>query len=215
MTRPNPTESRLAPAHPRAYLIVHAIGGVFLMGICVWAFAALADELPEQGWMERLDHSIVSLVQARGTGWGERAFSVITLLGSDILAVIAVIAVIAVLAVCRYLVRRDWFRTGVLSFTVLVGSGINALLKQIFHRGRPEYASEFIARRRVLLVVAATLIALVGISRVYLGVHYFSDVLAGWLAGAVWLTVGVSGYRFARREREGVMLRSGHVPHIS
>lgn len=34
--------------------------------------------------------------------------------------------------------------------------------------------------------IAATLSILVGISRVYLGIHWPSDVLAGWAAGAVW-----------------------------
>lgn len=44
-------------------------------------------------------------------------------------------------------------------------------------------------RRRLkayLIVVAAMLSFLVGVSRVYLGVHWPSDVLAGWTAGAVW-----------------------------
>jgi undecaprenyl-diphosphatase len=44
-------------------------------------------------------------------------------------------------------------------------------------------------KRRVklyILLVAVTLTLLVGITRVYLGVHYPTDVLAGWVAGMVW-----------------------------
>ncbi len=44
-------------------------------------------------------------------------------------------------------------------------------------------------RRRLkgyFLLVALLLTTLVGVSRVYLGVHWPTDVLAGWSAGAVW-----------------------------
>lgn len=50
-------------------------------------------------------------------------------------------------------------------------------------------AARFAERRRVkvLAVAAAVLVSLlVGLSRVYLGVHWASDVLAGWCMGAAW-----------------------------
>lgn len=46
--------------------------------------------------------------------------------------------------------------------------------------------------RGLVLWLAAALILIVGFSRIYLGVHYLSDVLAGFLLGALWLLVGIS-----------------------
>jgi undecaprenyl-diphosphatase len=49
--------------------------------------------------------------------------------------------------------------------------------------------ARLVKRRRLkfyFLLVALTLTFLVGISRVYMGVHWPSDVLAGWTAGLVW-----------------------------
>lgn len=39
----------------------------------------------------------------------------------------------------------------------------------------------------IIVAVPGVLILLIGISRVYLGVHYASDVLAGFIIGAAWL----------------------------
>jgi undecaprenyl-diphosphatase len=41
--------------------------------------------------------------------------------------------------------------------------------------------------RRVVVGCAVLLVAAVGLSRVALGVHYLTDVLAGWLLGSLWL----------------------------
>ncbi len=42
-----------------------------------------------------------------------------------------------------------------------------------------------LAARRIVIVALATLIVLIGLSRIWLGVHYPTDVLAGWAAGGV------------------------------
>jgi len=45
-------------------------------------------------------------------------------------------------------------------------------------------------RERIFIVVIACLVTLlVGVSRVYLGVHWPTDVAAGWMLGAAWALV--------------------------
>lgn len=46
-------------------------------------------------------------------------------------------------------------------------------------------------KRLIAVILLGCLPVLVGLSRVYLGVHYASDVLAGWAAGVAWVGVGM------------------------
>jgi len=48
--------------------------------------------------------------------------------------------------------------------------------------------------RTAFITVIITLIALIGISRILLGVHYLSDVLGAWAVGITWL--GVTAFAF-------------------
>lgn len=61
------------------------------------------------------------------------------------------------------------------------------------------------ALRPLVWLVAAAAILVVGFSRVYLGVHYPSDVLGGYAAGLLWTSVIMVGDRVAhaRARREG------------
>ena len=60
------------------------------------------------------------------------------------------------------------------------------------------------ARERLYILAAATLMTvLVGLSRIVLGVHWATDVLAGWAFGAAWALLGLlMARRLTRRRRQ-------------
>jgi undecaprenyl-diphosphatase len=73
--------------------------------------------------------------------------------------------------------------------------GILAAILAAHARGRG-------AKFRVWMA-AALLVGMIGLSRIYLGVHYPSDVIAGYCAGAVWVgAVGFLDRRLRTGERE-------------
>ena len=58
------------------------------------------------------------------------------------------------------------------------------------------------ARRVALWVVSSAMIAAIGYSRVFLGVHYPSDVLAGWCLAVAWTTALVLAFDLWTRRRQ-------------
>jgi undecaprenyl-diphosphatase len=48
--------------------------------------------------------------------------------------------------------------------------------------------------QRALIALAAVMVPTMGFTRVYLGVHYPSDVVGGWALGAVWVWLVYLGY---------------------
>ncbi|MEU8896082.1 phosphatase PAP2 family protein [Nocardia sp. NPDC048505] len=54
--------------------------------------------------------------------------------------------------------------------------------------------------RRILVGAVVAIVAVIGGSRVALGVHYVSDVLGGWLLGALWLVLTTVAFQRWRRD---------------
>jgi undecaprenyl-diphosphatase len=57
------------------------------------------------------------------------------------------------------------------------------------------------AVRLLIVLCAFFIILLIGLSRIALGVHYFSDVLAGYAVASLWLVICISTWRFIQQRR--------------
>ena len=149
-----------------------------------------------------------------GEPWFEEAMRDITALGSAPTLVIAVLAVVGFLmlskawrpaiftlvasggglivsSLLKYTVDRprpDLVPHGNLIYTTSFPSG-HSMMSAVVYLTLAALAARLIERRRLkgyALGVAMILTLLIGVSRIYLGVHWPSDVLAGWVAGAAW-----------------------------
>jgi membrane-associated phospholipid phosphatase len=217
-----PSNSRFARLHPTAYLSIHAITAFAVAIACAWLFAAIAEAVPERGMVARLDTAVADWLQVHGSERGELVFLGISWLGSEVVAVIFVV-VAAVLARRRewrrlvllstacggawlldYALKLVFNRARPPFATEFVNPGSLSFpsghaLESLVAYGLIAHflGAKYPARRRIVNVAAFVLIALIGFSRLYLGVHYLSDVLAGFLAGFVWLVACITGYEFA------------------
>ena len=66
--------------------------------------------------------------------------------------------------------------------------------------------------RAAIILLAVTMVLLVGLSRMYLGVHYFSDILGAISEGCAWLALTITAVSTLRRQRAW---RAATMPRIN
>ena len=201
-------EARFGRAFLRRYGLRMLLLLVGLM-LPLWGFAELADEVRE-GEPFEFDEPILYFARDLANAGFDRAFLLFSALGYEWGVVPFDILLVLGLA----LKRRA--REALFAGLALAGSALlNLGTKQLFARERPslwesiapEHSFSFpsghamgsmtLACVCVLLawrtpwrwpvaIAALAFTLLVGLSRVYLGVHFPSDILAGWAAASIW-----------------------------
>lgn len=214
---------------PDSYLGLHLTLGVLFMLAAGFLFGSLADQVLEEESLVRFDLDLAAALHQNASPLEARIFRVVTgFAGTPVLVVIGVTVGLALAQRRRWLLLVSWavtvpggglantllkaifqrprpeFETPLLvehfwsfpsahAMMSLVTYGMLAYLLLIFVK--PHLA-------RLGLALLVTLVLLIGFSRLYLGVHYFSDVMGGYAAGSVWLAIMISGTEVARRYQQ-------------
>jgi undecaprenyl-diphosphatase len=209
---------------------------VVVLGLAVWAFSGLLEEVLDNAWLVQADRQVYMWSHEHVSTAGLAIFNVITALGS-IGAWIVVAAVALWLWHGRHtLLLSAWVGTnvggGVLqwilktfihrarpeyaavylhghSYSFPSGHAMQSTITYVMLVFILSRASRhWHEHRRALLMCASALVLLIGFSRLYLGVHYVSDVVGGFVAGTAWLALtlivlGIADDRLPRRPQQG------------
>lgn len=165
------------------------------------------------------DNAVISAVQGMETGWLTTIMKFFTFLGSSLMAsILSVLAFVFLMVVLKHRRELILFLVAVggsevwniilknvihrarpnthrlievTGFSFPSGHSMAAFalygaLTFLLWRHIPSFGG-----RVLMIIVGVALTVWIGISRIYLGVHYPSDVFGGYLASATWLMVSI------------------------
>ncbi|MBE6185333.1 phosphatase PAP2 family protein [Bacillus ginsengihumi] len=192
--------------------------GIFfvILILCTWAFFEIADDFNRRE-IKHFDHTIINFIQSYVSSRMTVLMLMITFLGSvNGIAIITVITILilwlirhrvlsiyvgcsvvlgagAFNAVLKSIFKRERpdimrvvqetgysFPSGhSMGSMILYGTLVFTLFKLCKHQWI----------NHVVMIAAGFIILSIGVSRIYLGVHYPSDVIGGYIAGLMWVLI--------------------------
>ena len=212
------------------YLGLHLTVGFLVSVGALMLFGAVTEDVVNHEPLTAVDLQLLSWIRSHATATGDQiAMGISTAGGPTAMAIMAIVVAI-VLASRRWWITLaawiaalagggalDWLLKVIIrrprpagaeqflsaySFSFPSGHSMGSLVGL----GMLAYvliAFWLPARRHRTLVATFAFggVLLIGASRMYLGVHYLSDVIAGFAAGGVWLAACVTGVEIALRQR--------------
>lgn len=183
--------------------------GIVMMSLSI--FLKLADDVLEKETIS-VDSTIIHIIYSFRSPLLTNIMNIFSFFGGEVFLG-GVILLTIILLFKKH--KKD---AAAFSFILSFGLFFNLILKNMFHRPRPQFLPlvhettfsfpsghamnsfvfyislyYFIFRktknknlRIALSTISMILVLCIGISRVYLGAHYPSDVIAGYLAGLIW-----------------------------
>ncbi|MBC7470181.1 MAG: VTT domain-containing protein [Ramlibacter sp.] len=203
--------SLLDPRRPESLGLL--IAAVMLLG-GAWMFFGVLEDVVSRDPLVQFDHVVFTALQKLRTGWVDNVMIVATELGSAIVAIAILAAVSVVLAW-----KRCWRTLAYWLTAVGFAQALVWILKMTLERARPMPMYDGVERfsfpsghaassivlygflafllalgkspkiRGAIALLATGLVGLIAFSRLYLGAHWLSDVLASLSLGTAWVAL--------------------------
>ena len=213
---------------PKSYMGLHLTIGLALSIAFVWIFGGITEDILTGDPFVVVDQWVLSHILYFRTPMANSFFTIFTNLGGSFAILVGSLIVIIYLSLRKrfdylvsyitaiiggsvlvFILKTSIHRVRPISDTSLIKVGgwsfpSGHAMASIIFFGMVAFLSFQDIKSwelRVLVVTASGFIVfLIGLSRIYLQVHYLSDVLAGYVGGLFWLSICITGLEVYRKK---------------
>lgn len=223
---------QIIPSWLRPYFTLYLVIGLIACIISLLIFGNIVDGVSENESIVQFDMALANALHSAATPTSTSFFIFVSLFGGTILFAWAAGIIVILGWQRRWLALIIWLITiggGQLLNTVLKEFFARPrptftsplVIEQYYSFPSGHAMMSFIAygmlayiicimlrsngQRLAVVLIAAAVVILIGISRMTLGVHYFSDVVAGYAVGTLWLVTCIGAWRYVQQRRSNLL----------